>query len=405
MTIDGTFETSAAGWSLVACTLAQSTTFARTATHSGKLTATSTTATVSARCTTSYPVVAGALCTLNVWASSVGATTNITADIDWYDVSNTLISSSSVDVDLPSGSAWTLVQLQATAPAGTTQARFGPTLHTVTSGQIVYLDDVTFAAAAIAVSANSAYPPQVTVEATNLVAGNTVSVYRSLAGDRTVLRGADELLQADPSLVVFDAEEPFGTPITYVLVVDGADVAVSAPITVMLPGGKVVVSDAITGLAVETIITAWPDRTHDRPGTQYRVGGRTVIVSSPRGSGTEDVEFLTETETARLAMDALLDAATSNILLVRQPGGYPGVDGYYAVTNDVESRVAQDGKLERRLWTMSLVGSDPWAPALVAAASNTYQQVTDEYVGLDYLDLHDDFATYLDMDIFDWSGL
>jgi hypothetical protein len=190
-----------------------------------------------------------------------------------------------------------------------------------------------------------------------------------------------------------------------VLVVDNADVASATPVTVTLPGGKVVVSDAITGLAVETVITAWPDRVHDRPGTQYKVGGRTVIVSSPRGSGTEQVEFLTETESARQAMNDLLDTATSNIILVRQPGGYPGVDGFYAVTSDTESRVAQDGKLERRLWTMDLIGSDTWAPALEATATNTYQQVADAYDGLTYADLQGDFGTYLEIATFDWSGL
>jgi hypothetical protein len=71
-------------------------------------------------------------------------------------------------------------------------------------------------ALAIATSTQDSYPPRVLVSVTGLTAGDVVTVYRSVGGVRTQLRGGEAITATDPSLVITDAELPFGIPVTYV---------------------------------------------------------------------------------------------------------------------------------------------------------------------------------------------
>jgi len=249
---------------------------------------------------------------------------------------------------------------------------------------------------------DSAYPPRVIVEGAGLTVGDVVTLWRDVGGVRTAVRGGFEVVVTDTVLLRIDAEFPFGTPIRWYLDIDGSDVAHTDPLTVALPGGKVALSDAITGLAVETVISAWPDKPNPRTASTYVVGGRNIVVLEPRGGFSGDVEFLTETQTAWQQMIDLLNNCTTGLILVRQPGGYFGVDGVYAVLADTESRVAQSGQLARRLWTLSLVSTDTW-PAQFVAAGWTLQDIANAYTGHTLADLAADFSTLLDIAIFDWG--
>lgn len=256
---------------------------------------------------------------------------------------------------------------------------------------------------AFTLTEDSAWPPRVIVEVTGLGIGDTVTLYRVVSGVRTVVRGVDGATLTDPSLVVYDAEEPFGVPYSYSIEVDGEAGVSSDPITVVLPGGKVALSDALTGLAVEVVITAWPTRSNSRTASRFDLPGRTVIVSATRAGTDDQIEFLTETETARQQMIALLEGATSNIILMRQPGGYAGVDGYYYVTADTEARAAQSGKLERRLWTLTTTECAGWAPDLMAQGW-TLADIAAVYAGRTLGDIAADFDTLLDIAVHDWGA-
>jgi hypothetical protein len=233
----------------------------------------------------------------------------------------------------------------------------------------------------------------------------TVTLYRVEGEQRTAVRAADGLSWSDPNLVRNDGEYPFKVSLTYVLNVDGSDMATSSAITPTLTGGNVVLSDAITGLSVETKITAWPGRTSDRGSTQFNVGGRTVSVSPMRGGSTTPAEVLTESDTTRDQLTTLLDGATSGIILLRVPDEvtYPGFTGHYFVASDEEALLVQRGSDARRLWTLGLIESDPWAPSL-AASGWTLDDVKDAYDGLTLADLADDFDTLLDIAVHDWGA-
>lgn len=554
MTIDGTFESGITGWTLTSCTFVQSTTFAHGGTHSGKMSAIGTPASSMPESTMAMPVVEGTMYTLTMWIYSVAGCSNFEADLNWRDGSGTQVDSDFTAVTIPAAT-WTPVVVQAVAPAGAVGATFAPALDSPLSLQIIYVDDVVFAPVDVTVHEDTAWPPRLTIAVTGLSPGNAVTVYRVVAGQRTAIRSASGLTITDPSVIVVDAEFPFGTPMAYLVNVDGVDTTTSgltevtdfedgsvavwsilsactltsssthahtgtlaglltvvgsptqayirtnvdvvagrplsmslwlysaagltgqaqasidffdadggylstttngplvdlaaatwtqiglsttvpagavtghygptlgsspptstavwvddvrlltaAPTLVELPGGKVALSDAITGLAVEVVVSAWPTKSRTRAGTQFPVGGRIIAVLAPRGSFTSTIECLTDTDVAREQMDALLDSLTEGIVLLRQAGGYNGADGYYYVIGDAEDRAAQSGKFPRRIWPLNVISSEPWASGIEAHASD-YADLEAAYTGLTYVDLENDFmgGTYVDLAVYDWT--
>ncbi len=248
-------------------------------------------------------------------------------------------------------------------------------------------------AATVTVVEQDAWPPRVLVSVTDLTLGDSIVLYRSVGGQRTPVRaGADDAV-TDPSFVRIDAELPFGVPVSYAVVINGIDY-VTAPVTYALPGGKVAASDAVGGLAAEVVILAWPTKTYDRQSSNFRVGGRNVVVSGDLAGWTGQVELYVETTSSRDNVFNLLDGATEGLIQVRQPGGYDGVDSYVAVLSAAERRFSQDGTDQRRTVTLDVVEVEGWAPSLEARGF-TLQDVADAYTGLTLADLNGDFGTLL----------
>jgi hypothetical protein len=127
-----------------------------------------------------------------------------------------------------------------------------------------------------------------------------------------------------------------------------------------------------------------------------------VQVSSFRGDFTATIELMTETDTARDAMGALLDGATSGVLQVRNPGGYGGTDCYVAIRTDSEARYSQDGSDQRRLWAMDVAAVESW-PATFEARGFTLQDIADRYLGLTLTNLAADYPTLLALSLGDFS--
>lgn len=246
--------------------------------------------------------------------------------------------------------------------------------------------------AAVSAIAQAVYPPRVLVSATNLIVGDAVSIYRSVAGVRTLVQGGAGTA-TDVAFLRVDGTLPFGVPVTYVAVVNGVEYA-TGPATYALPGGKVAVSDAISGLAAEVIVWAWSEKTRTRSATVFRPAGRNVVVAGDLAPAESDVELYTEATSSADNLRELLEGATQAIVQIRQPGGYDGVDGFYAVTSYTERRYAQDGSDQKRIHTLHLVEVDGWATAFQALGF-TYTDLANAYAGLTYANLAADYATYL----------
>lgn len=247
------------------------------------------------------------------------------------------------------------------------------------------------------------YPPRVLVSVTDLTLGDAVILYRSVSGERTEVRAGFAPAVEDTAFLRIDAELPFGVPVTYVAVVNGVDTYTTGPVTYVLPGGKVAISDAILGLAAEVVILAWPEKSRSRRSTTFAVAGRNIVVSGPLGQFESDIELLVETSSALDNLMEVLAQSTASIVQVRQPGGYDGVDSYLAVTEASERRFSQDGSDQRRVVAIRAAETEPWAPVL-EARGYTLGDIADVYDGLTLQDLADDFATLLDIAQGDFSS-
>lgn len=141
--VDGTFETSATGWTLTGCTLVQSTAQAHSGTHSGLVTATATgTVAVVTPQVTVYP---NATYQLGHWMMlASGTPNNVFGKVTWYTSGGTFISSVPNPLALTPQASWRNNASQVTAPSNAGLATFTITFTSAASGNAIYLDDVVF---------------------------------------------------------------------------------------------------------------------------------------------------------------------------------------------------------------------------------------------------------------------
>ena len=237
-------------------------------------------------------------------------------------------------------------------------------------------------AVAITADLQASWPPRVLVSVTGLTVGDTVILYRSVAGERTEVRAGYVLSAADTSFLRIDAELAFGVATTYVAVVNGVDTYSTTPATYALSGGKVALSDAISGLVAEVIILGYGEPSRNSGASVFDVGGRNVVVSRGAtgfGGFSTTLDLITESAEQRVALRALLKGATEGIIQVRQPGGYEDIDAYLAVTGSTERwLLPSNSQSPRRGWSLDAVEVEPWAPAL-EARGYTLQDIADRY--------------------------
>jgi hypothetical protein len=319
-----------------------------------------------------------------------------------------------------SPSGFTLVGLTA-ATAGNDASqilyyRIETTEADVTAGTITLTGSVTAVsrvvgvalkpAAAIAVQELDLFPPRTQITVTGLTSGDDVVVYRSVAGQRTALRAGAGVNVTDPSFLVVDGELPFGVPVSYVAVVnDTAEYSTTAT-TYSLPGGKAVISDAVTGLSSEVTILAWDEKAYDKGADVFKVGGRNVVVSGQLGQFTATIELYFDTYSATANFLALMTNATQGAMQLRGPSPttYPGVDSYLAVLTARERRYSQDGSDGRRTWVLDVAETEAWASELEAVGF-TYADVVAYYAPAGtYATAVAEFATYLAAEQADYSA-
>jgi hypothetical protein len=257
-------------------------------------------------------------------------------------------------------------------------------------------------AVAVGLTLQAVYPPRILIAVTGLTPGDSVAVYRIVDGARTALRASQDDSVSDTSFLVVDAELPFGVPVQYVAQVSGTDYF-STTATYTLPGGKVAATDAVNALSCEVVISSWDKRARTRQSSTFQVDGRNIAVLGPLADPESDVTFFLDTDVGNEQFEQLLTNATGGVIQLRQPGGYAGIDGYYAVTDVDEIRWSQDGTDPRREWTTHLIQVAQW-PTDLPAAAWTLQNIYDFYGPSGTLaDLAADYATLLDIAIADWS--
>lgn len=264
-------------------------------------------------------------------------------------------------------------------------------------------------AVAIAAVEQDVYPPRVQVTVTGLTTTHQLDVYRSVGGQRTLVRGGHVDSLTDTAFIVTDAELPFAVPVTYIAVVDDTTETATTPASHTLPGGKAVISDAISAQAVECQVTADGGHQFTRDSVRMRIGdtsrgsvtGRNVTVTGPAGQSEGSYEVFTATTVAHQQLLTLLATATEATVQLRQPGTsllsgdpYEQFDAYLTVDQWTWRRFSQDGSDPRRLTTIQYAECDGWSPGLEARGV-TYQELVDFYAGGTYADLVGDFATYL----------
>lgn len=249
------------------------------------------------------------------------------------------------------------------------------------------------------------FPPRVTLSITGLTNGDMVQIYRVANGERVLIRGGTLASATDPSFVVIDGEVPYGLPVYYVAAVNTTAEYSTSPVTYDLPGGKPVLSDAITGDSSQFVIVAWDEKAYDRQASIFKAGGRNVVVAGDVGQFESTMQIFFEAWSSSQAFLALLSSATENVLQLRAPSSeYEGVDCYIAVVAAAERRFSQDGTDARRMWVLTVTQTDEWSEGLVATAF-TYQDLADFYATASgtYATLASDQATYLSTAIADWS--
>lgn len=256
-------------------------------------------------------------------------------------------------------------------------------------------------AVAITATEQDSWPPRVLVSVTGLTVSDSIELFRVVSGERSAVRAGSDDAVADTSFLRTDAELPFGTPVTYLAVVNDSDEYSTSATTYTLDGGKVAVTDAINGNAAEVVISAWDEKARQRQASVFKVGSRNVVVAGDLGMFEGDIELYTETTSTHDNLVATLTEATEGTIQIRQPGGYDGVDSYVAVLGYTDRRWSQDGSDQRRIFTLNVAEVEGWAPALEAQGF-TLQDIADTY---DTSGPILNANPYLEADAANWSGV
>ncbi len=288
--------------------------------------------------------------------------------------------------------------------SGTQAPTMAATLSAASTGAAGVLR-IREAAADMEAVAQSVFPPRNLLTATGLLADNiaSVSLYRQVGTTLTPVRASTDVsVSGLDALLRIDAEQPLGVALDYLAVltdVNGLrwDVYSSAITSTVTSD---VISDAIRGIGAAVVIQSWPAKKRDRDATVFNVGGRIVAVSRPRSGAQATVTMRTLTDEDGDALQAVLDAATEGVLLIRKQVTTAGVDNHLAVVSDTEDRTWYN---EFRYWSLETYETEAWADVLEAAGF-ALQDIADNYTSLQ--DLADDFnpGTLLDIATFDFGA-
>lgn len=239
---------------------------------------------------------------------------------------------------------------------------------------------------AIAITAAEQTGRRVAVTVTGLStavpAVSSLTLYRDdLDQPRSPVRGFSAYVPTSDGFVAFDFEAPLERPVFYTLRTvrsDGSIVEQTSPVAVMLDAAYPVISEPVTGEAVDlSAIVTWPELERDGRGSVIDVVDRPdpIVVSSGLASASSSPVLRVDTIVARRALRSLLESA--QVLQLRDP--HPDVeDAYVAISKSTERRLTNDPVDPRRFVTLDV--RHVAAPAIgVASEGDTLQELADAF--------------------------
>lgn len=285
--------------------------------------------------------------------------------------------------------------------SGTQAPTLAATLSAASTGAAGVLR-IREAASDVEATAQSVFPPRLLLSTTGLLADNitSVSLFRQVGSTLTPVRAATDVDTSGQNVLLrIDAEQPLGVQFDYLAVLTDVNglhwEAYSSPVTSTVTSD--VISDAIRGIGAAVTIQAWPDKKRSRDSAVFNVGGRIVAVSKPRSGAQATVTVRTLTDEDGDALQAVLDAATEGVILIRKQVTMPGVDNHLAVVSDSEDRTWYN---DVRFWQLETYETEAW-PDELEAAGFTLQDIADNYSSLQ--DLADAFTPGTLLDIAMWD--
>jgi len=402
---DASFERDTADWSVVSgvATLARLTPWGTDFLDgSYAMTVTSSTATTSVIRSGIFPIesAAGLAFTAEYGMKVTAGAWNLTRTIRWYDASNTFLSAFSSSAAAVPTPAWWLISVQAVAPVNAAKAAIEWTLQATSASSVLRVDRVSLwqSMPITEISKNDA-GAYVTLTLRELTLDSTITVWRiGPDGDRTLVRGANGLLDTEPVitdvLVIEDYEAPLGVPVSYYAEARNASnivIASRSSAAVTLAPGNVQygwLKDPGNPLRnMRVMIAKAPDWQLPISQTVHRVRGASapIVLSDVRGTPEGDLTVFTQTDSERAGLRELLKPGST--LLWQAAPGMGEEDVYVSVGAASLPRGGGIASDPWRTWTLPLTQvAQPVSVGVASSAGRTgYDVLAENATGLDVL--------------------
>lgn len=411
---DTSFEQGVGQWTVASgvATIARSTpwTAATLAGFDGAyhLLVSSATATTSVLASGHYPVTPGLSWRPTINVQAVGGTWQVAVNLAWYTSGGTLISTTTTATDpIPAdGTVWTdWADYLAPPTAATAQIRVTVVAPAVSTTMLM---DVVTLVQTLPSTQVTADDDRGCMELVirDLTAGATITLWRIVGGQQSLVRGASGLLQraalSGTQLLLDDYEAPIGVPVTYRAefystagVGAGTFGFPSATLSVPAPSDCWIKDPIEPYRNVMLRASAAPDWARPAQSTEFRIRQRrnSVFLYDVRGGLTGTLQVWTLTDAERAALHFAVD--TGNPLLLQFSPGLGIEDVYVSVGDTTEARAVPYGGEPRRLWSLPLTQVDQPIGGVVGTSGWTVRDLATEIDTV--LDVVHTYATVLDL--------
>lgn len=391
---DASFEQGPGAWSILSgpATIARSSPWGATAADgSYALTLTSATVATSVLVSGRYPVTPGQNWRSQIAMGPDGGAWQIDGAIRWYgsDGAEIVLNGNTGLIDLPNTGTWWTLTYDHEPPAGAAEARCEWTFAAQQADSVMQLDSAMLRAV-LPQTDVEAHPETASITLTmrELDIGELATVWRiGPSGSRTLVRGADGLIEGTPIVsdlwVLEDYEAPLGVPVSYFAQFTTTDGTPAG----LYSTGSIVLSPGDANFAwlkdpgnpqrnVQVVVQQAPDWSRPIGQSEYRVRGRrnSVVLSDVRGGLEGDLTVWTRSDDERAALHWLLD--DGHVLLWQAVPGMGVSDMYVNVADVAEARIGGTAMEPWRAWTLPLKQADmPSTIGVNGSAGRTWQDV------------------------------
>ncbi|MEU3507961.1 hypothetical protein ABZ733_08515 [Streptomyces longwoodensis] len=326
--------------------------------------------------------------------AGAGSWSNVTVRVHWYSAAGADLGTSAGHGAALPAAGWYRINADQVAPAGATQAEMEIVATAAAAGSVMNLDGLALwqvlpLTAVEAVTA-SGYA-RVTLR--ELTVDNLMTVYRvQQDGTRTLIRGANGLIDRDPIItdimVIEDHEAPLTEPVYYRIeqyTPSGtlSTTRISDPVTVGLddPNLAWLKDPGNPQRNCLVMIETAPQWTAPIEQARHKVRGRqnAVVLSDSRGGLEGDLSLWTRSDEERRALRQLLGPGNT-LLWQTHPGMGEEPSMYVNVGQAGLARAGGDADDPWRQWTLPLVEADmPVEVGVSGAKGRTWRDVLTEF--------------------------